>query len=100
MDSVAKTLKDNQQKLGCLIIGSSAETTKICESKELTYQKLHSVIPTPEIYSSLSRVKTYPVFIKPNIGYGSRNIFLAENQNSAQTFLNEKANDLILPFLD
>ncbi len=92
MDSVAKTLKDNQQKLGCLIIGSSAETTKICESKELTYQKLHSVIPTPEIYSSLSRVKTYPVFIKPNIGYGSRNIFLAENQNSAQTFLNEKAN--------
>lgn len=91
MDSVAKTLKDNQQNLDCLIVGSSAETTKICESKKLTYEKLRSIVPTPEIYVSLSYVQNYPIFIKPNIGYGSRNIFLAQNQNSAQTFLNEKA---------
>jgi hypothetical protein len=91
MDSVAKTLKDNQKTLNCLVVGSSAETTQICESKNLTYRKLYSVVPIPKIYSSLSHVKTYPIFIKPDIGYGSRNVFLARDGNSAQLFLNDKA---------
>jgi hypothetical protein len=90
MDAVAKTLKNNEYFLNCLIIGSSAETTSICASKKLTYQKLSAIIPTPQIYPFLAQVKAYPIFIKPDIGYGSRNVFLARNENSAQSFLNDK----------
>lgn len=87
MDSVAVTLKDHEEIIGCPIIGSSAETTRICSSKRLTYKLLAGKIPLPTIYSRLGDIPAYPVFIKPCIGYGSRNVKLAHNPADARAFL-------------
>ncbi|MFW8695511.1 hypothetical protein, partial [Mesorhizobium japonicum] len=48
MDAVAVKLKEIEDVLPCLVIGSSVLTTAICGSKLLTYQKLQSVVPLPE----------------------------------------------------
>ncbi|MGM0987928.1 MAG: ATP-grasp domain-containing protein [Pseudomonadota bacterium] len=89
MDAVAKTLKSNERTLGCVVIGSSAEATAVCASKSATYSCLSDCIPCPSWTKELYRVKQYPVFIKPDKGYGSRNIGFANSRRSAEEFLQE-----------
>lgn len=73
MDAVAETVQNLAERLGCLVIGSPPETTRICASKHATYDALSDVIPTPVRYRSLEAVSSYPIFMKPDRGYGSRN---------------------------
>lgn len=89
MDLVAFTLKQHEKELECKIIGSSINTTKICASKNATYTLFQNRIPLPRIYKTLEEA-LFPIFIKPDIGYGSRNTFFAKTLNDAQTFLEQK----------
>jgi len=72
MDAVAETLHNIADDLQCLIIGSSAWTTAICASKKATYALLRDYLPTPYCHERLDTVTNYPIFIKPDRGYGSR----------------------------
>lgn len=89
MDLVAYTLKKNEKELECKIIGSSLKTNKICSSKKLTYEILKNKINIPKIYSDINKAP-FPIFIKPEIGYGSRNTFIAKNIHDAKKFLEQK----------
>jgi len=86
MDAVADTLHRLAPRLGCRVIGSRAEMTAICASKAATYASLDGVVPLPQAYAS-SEVAHYPIFIKPDRGYGTRNCVKADNQEAAQQFL-------------
>lgn len=72
MDSVITKLKENEELLGCKVITSAVETTQICLSKTKTYSLLQGLIPTPKVYSNNEEIAVFPVFVKPDIGYGSR----------------------------
>lgn len=87
MDEVARTFKNNEEAIECRVVGSSAETTAICNSKKLTYKKLKDLIPIPKTYATLESAEEYPLFIKPDVGYGSRNVCLANDETAAQEFL-------------
>lgn len=89
MDSVAVKLKELERVLPCLVIGSSVSTTTICGSKLLTYQSLQSVIPIPGYVADASQVTEFPVFIKPTIGYGSRNQAIARNEDELKSFVSK-----------
>ncbi|AZT84533.1 ATP-grasp domain-containing protein [Marinobacter sp. NP-4(2019)] len=89
MDAVATTLKSNESTLGCVVIGSGADTTAVCSSKSATYSRLSDCIPCPAWANELSRVEQYPVFIKPDEGYGSRNVGIANSRESAEKFLQD-----------
>lgn len=93
MDAVAATLKKVENLLGCRVIGSSSETTSICASKRETYKVLENSIPIPNWYESLDLILNYPIFIKPNLGYGSRNTHLAHDRSSAEEFINTHGRD-------
>jgi hypothetical protein len=84
MDAVITKLKENEEELGCKVISSSIETTKICLSKAVTYERLKNVVPIPEIYPDIESIKDFPVFMKPAIGYGSRGASKIENTRQAQ----------------
>ena len=86
MDAVADTLQTIAPQLTCRVIGSSQQTTEICASKEATYALLDGLIPLPSSYASLDTAQ-YPLFIKPDRGYGGRNCFKAINEAAAQQFL-------------
>ncbi len=87
MDAVAETLQNIAERLGVRVIGSSAETTRICASKSATYDALDGLVPTPRRYQGLDAVPDYPVFIKPDRGYGSRHAARAENAADAASLL-------------
>ncbi len=72
MDAVIEVLKRNEDDIGCKVIASKAETTRICLSKTRTYQRLKGIVDTPAVYDSMAAVEEFPVFTKPDIGYGSR----------------------------
>lgn len=91
MDLVAYTLKQHENELDCKVISSEIETTKICSDKELIYNVFKNKINTPKIFNSIEDA-IYPLFIKPSIGYGSRNVFLAKTIKEANNFLEEKKN--------
>ena len=95
MDSVISLLKENEDKLGCLVLSSENHTTKICLSKQLTYSLFKNKIPTPKIYIIDNDIIDYPVFLKPNIGYGSKGIYKANNISEVH-FYKKIDNDLIV----
>lgn len=89
MDLVAFTLKQNEKELNCKVIGSSLKTNEICSSKKLTYEIFKDKIAIPKLFTNLDKA-FFPIFIKPVIGYGSRNTFIAKNKEEAQKFLKQK----------
>lgn len=96
MDKVMVTIKEAEVKLNTLIIGSTLETNKICASKSVTYQTLIDQIPIPKFEFDIKKVNKFPIFIKPDVGYGSRNTFLAGSYEEAISFLNRHENLLML----
>lgn len=89
MDAVARTLKSHEKELGCLVIGSANETTAICASKSATYLSLAEHVQCPRWSADLNRIQEYPVFLKPDEGYGSRNVHLASSRKQAEKFLED-----------
>lgn len=91
MDKVIWKLKTNESRLGCKVIASDAETTEICVSKSQTYQTLHDIINTPKLFSSIKEINSYPVFIKPDVGYGSRGVTKANNEVELNCFFHSRS---------
>ena len=75
MDAVIELLKSNEDFLGCKVVSSPIETTQICLSKSKTYKVLENVVKVPKTFTADELVmagEPFPVFAKPDIGYGSR----------------------------
>jgi len=87
MDAVAETLQNLAAALGVVVIGSSPRATAICASKSATYELLEGVVPLARRFDSVDQVETFPIFIKPDRGYGARNTLLAETAEAARGFL-------------
>lgn len=87
MDSVISKLKQHESELGCKVISSEVETTDICFSKSKTYGRLNNYIKVPIVYASIKDIRTYPVFLKPDVGYGTKEVCKADNEEEASIFL-------------
>jgi hypothetical protein len=99
MDSVISILKLNEKELGCPVIASDSLTTEICLSKSKTYSVLKDVIDTPIIYKLASDVAKFPVFLKPDIGYGSRGVKKVTNSTELITHIEYNPDAIILEYL-
>jgi len=73
MDEVGYLLKENEHFLGCEVVYPDLEIAKVIRKKSETYKALKEVINVPDTFDLTSAKKNLPVFIKPDIGYGSRN---------------------------
>nr|WP_304578771.1 ATP-grasp domain-containing protein [uncultured Acetatifactor sp.] len=98
MDYAIAVLKENEELLGCSVIASPKETTQICLSKKRTYEFFSSIVPTPQIYS-IEEDFSYPVFCKPDIGYGSRGAYIIKNREMLETYLGEYPDALVMEYL-
>jgi hypothetical protein len=79
MDSIITYLKYFEEELGIPVVGPSYEAAKICSSKLETYTRLGDKIRTPKQFSKNDKDLIFPLFVKPDVGYGSRNIFKVNN---------------------
>lgn len=72
MDRVISRLSEIGDSLPCKVLGSPKETNRLALSKSKTYQFFKDKISIPMVYSSLDEISSFPIFSKPDIGYGSR----------------------------
>lgn len=100
MDMVITILKEHEQDLGCKVVASPLETTKICLSKERTYHILKKYVHTPKVYKSFTLMPhDFPVFAKPIIGYGAKGTKLLNSQTEVDDFVANKKDILIVEYL-
>lgn len=98
MDSVIVELKKHEKELGCMVVGSVLETAEICLSKKTTYTKLRGIIHTPHLYK-FSEIEGFPVFGKPDKGYGSRGIKKITDKRSLIEYVNNSPEGLLCEYL-
>lgn len=97
MDSVIWKLKKDELHLGCKVLSSNVETTKICLSKSKTYAVFKDKIRVPTIYADFRDIDNYPVFIKPDVGYGSKGTVKANCAQDVECFFRRfNARDFII----
>ena len=100
MDTVITITKQHEEDLGCKVIASPVETTEICLSKKLTYEKLQGVVNIPKVYNPLCiPIEEYPVFAKPIVGYSAKGTMKLNSQDEVNTFLDGKENMLVVEYL-
>ena len=98
MDKVITFLKEYEEEIGCKVIAPEKATTEICLSKRNTYNALKNVILTPHVYTP-SKVSSFPVFVKPNIGYGAIGTKKVENANELAEIFSSRKDMLVLEYL-
>ncbi|MDR1725761.1 MAG: ATP-grasp domain-containing protein [Bacteroidales bacterium] len=98
MDAVIAALKQNENEIGCKIICSDLETVELCLSKRKTYSKLYSIIKCPDIFDVFS-IKKFPVFGKPDVGYGSRGTKKIETAESLTDYIATYPESLLCEYL-
>lgn len=98
-DTVAVALTRLADQIHAGIVCSPYETARIAENKRLTAEALIDATYYPRFYDSPELVKDYPVFLKPFIGAGSRNTYLAKNQKELEQILESNRDMLICEYL-
>lgn len=98
MDSVIAKLKESETILGCKVITSPLETTQNCLSKSRTYSLLHDIVPTPKCYTNSEHIDKFPVFVKPDVGYGSRGAKIAD-ANELNLHVNSNPDAIVMEYL-
>ncbi|MBD3616871.1 MAG: ATP-grasp domain-containing protein [Gracilimonas sp.] len=100
MDEVGYLLKKNEKKICCEIVYPEFSIAEILRRKSSTYKKLKNILNTPNVYSDLDEIeKKLPVFIKPDIGYGSRGAKKIKNLDELHAELDRSQELLIMEYL-
>jgi len=94
-DSVVLKLAKHQKEIDATVIGSEFKTCEICRSKKLTYEKLRGLIPTPKLFNEPDLIEEFPVFMKPEVGQGSKGTLIAYNLEEVKLAL-KNDNSLII----
>jgi hypothetical protein len=98
MDAVIVELKKHEADIGCKIISSDLETVELCLSKRKSYEKLKYAIKVPELYQ-YAQIKEFPVFGKPDIGYGSRGTKKINTPESLKDYIENNPDSLLSEYL-
>ncbi|GHU61512.1 carbamoylphosphate synthase large subunit short form [Spirochaetia bacterium] len=85
-DAVITLLKRQEKYINCKVISSTLETVEICLSKRKTYEKLKNAVRVPQLFKETENL-SYPVFGKPDNGYGSRGVKKIESKNMLDEYI-------------
>jgi predicted ATP-grasp superfamily ATP-dependent carboligase len=98
-DSVVLKLAQNRDLINAEVITSDKITCEICRSKKKTYEYFKDESFTPRVFKNYKNVNQYPVFLKPDVGQGSKGVALVQNEEDLIFYINNNANLLILEYL-
>jgi carbamoyl-phosphate synthase large subunit len=77
-DEVIAPLVESEGVLGAKVVTSCLDTCQTARSKTKTLKRLKGIVPVPELFKTSSAVGKFPVFLKPEIGQGSRGAVTAK----------------------
>lgn len=100
-DSVVLLAAEAEERgeLACRALTSPAATCRIARSKRRTMEALRGVVPTPAVWERLDDVPAWPVFLKPDVGQGSKGTALARDRAEAEFHLARRPDLLVLEHL-
>jgi hypothetical protein len=98
-DSVVLKLSQHQEDLKAEVLTSDQYTCEVSRSKKVTYELFHGESFNPYMYRNISEVESYPVFLKPDVGQGSKGVALAQSKEEAEYYLEKNKDLLILEYL-
>ncbi len=98
-DSVVLKLSELSEQVNSTVLVAPYKTCKICRSKSLTYNFFNKIIPTPEIFDLERKIEGFPVFIKPDVGQGSKGTHIAYSQVDIDYHLSKDPSLLVLEYL-
>ena len=94
MDHVGIFLKRHEEELNTKIFTAPIETCEVCISKKNTYELFDGIIPVPKM-----DIDTFPKFIKPECGYGSRNAHIVRNPEDFEFRIKNIQNYIVTEYL-
>ena len=88
-------------ELKAKVVTSNLKTCEITRSKQKTYQCFSGVIPTPTVYKSPKDVQKadLPVFLKPDVGQGSKGTHKAATVEEIEFYRRKDPSLLIVEYL-
>ena len=87
-------------KIGCDVMICSIETVDICQNKQKFINFcVNNEIPVPKTYNLCSAINTFPLFIKPIFGYGSKNTMRINSKNEMESLNINLSNYIIQDFI-
>jgi len=89
----------DQGRLACKVLTSPYQTCVVCCSKRITNQLFSGKIIVPKLYETLGEVVEWPVFLKPDVGCGSRGTAIAFNRGEAEYYMARSDKLLIFEYL-
>lgn len=101
MDGVLYKFGQYRDALTPVVIAPSEETVTLARSKKKTYQLLKDYIEVPEMYDRKDKIDSFPVFMKPDVGQGSKNVKLVNSYEEIDYEIQKNSEDemLILEYL-
>ena len=98
-DTVALFFSENRDFIKAAVISSNVQTALICRNKKITYELFRRSKFCPVVFDNIDSIKSYPVFVKPNVGEGGKNTSLVFEQELLSKLLNESNDFLVLEYL-
>lgn len=98
-DDVVLGIARHLEELACLVIGSSRRTCEICRSKRMTYQALQGKLAVPRVFALNEPDIKFPVFLKPDVGQGSKGVHVAHNRGELDFYRAQDPSLLVLEYL-
>ena len=98
-DSACYIISENKSKIHAQVIITDFNTTKICRSKKETYKFFEGEGFTPKVYTNVDEISQYPVFLKPDIGEGSKGTQIVYNRNELEFYEKRNSELLICEYL-
>lgn len=97
-DSAVLKMAEQADAIRARVVTSPAETCRICRSKAATYEALQGCLAIPQRYAADAALP-FPVFLKPDVGQGSKGTALAHTPHEVQTLLQRDPSLLVLEYL-
>lgn len=99
-DSIVLEFAIRRDDISSPVVCPDAETCRTCRSKRLTYLRLGSILPVPRMYEAAAAKLPFPLFLKPDIGQGSKGTHLARDRDELDFLLLRDPSLLILERLE
>ncbi|WP_275403626.1 ATP-grasp domain-containing protein [Aquibium microcysteis] len=99
MDSVIYKLSESRSAFSCTVVTPEHSAVSICNSKLETYRILQNSVKTPKIYARSEDVDKFPVYLKPDVGYGGRRHRLCSDREAVESYIRENPDCIILEYL-
>lgn len=98
-DTIALFLKQNEDKLKAVVIGSEPNTSLIAREKLRTYALFAHEPFCPRVYSAPYDNLSFPVFTKPNQGQGGKGAFICNTREDFDREMSQATDMVVTEFL-